>query len=248
MKKSKIIGIIVISVVVIGLIVFASTYKFSDSHLRSEGVRVRVGMGAMYVDGCEEDSVNAIYCKKIINVSGEDQILEFEFLNFRENGYPDAIRATINGKEFYFEEGLNIEENGSIDYRTFLNFYVMNDEVIVYTLTRGTNGLTTTLYAIDLEGNTVLADYNIDEDNMLIRDYSDFITFEDNTMTIHATRVENDVNYEGESVCNADDDAIVEGYYTYTYHDHEFRKEQTRVITAKEFIDDKGIICANKED
>ena len=181
-----------------------------------------------------------------MEVNGEDQTLEFEFLNFRENGYPDTVLATINGHEFYQEDGLNIEENGSIDYKIFLNFYVI-DDIIVFTFTDGTAGRTTTLYGIDMEGNIVLEETEIDEDDMLIKDYTDFIQYDENVITIYATRVIEDVNYKGSSVCNAPHDDIVEAYYTYTYQDKEFVKEQTDTIDADEFIEKKGIICANRQ-
>lgn len=245
MNKKKIISIIVVSLVLIGLIIFASTYKLSDSHLRAEGVRVRVNEGALLVSECDEG--NAIYCKKTLEVNKEEQELYFEFLNFKENGYPDAVRATINGKEFYYEEGLNIEENGSIDYKIFLNFHVI-DDIIVFTFTDGTNSGSTTLYAMDTDGNYVLEEYEIDDDNMIIKDYTEFITYEDNTITIYATRVEGDVNYHGESICNAPHDAIVEGYYTYTYEDGEFTKEMVDEIDTDEFIENREIICANRSE
>ena len=77
MNKKKIISIIVVSLVLIGLIIFASTYKLSDSHLRAEGVRVRVNEGALLVSECDEG--NAIYCKKTLEVNKEEQELYFEF-------------------------------------------------------------------------------------------------------------------------------------------------------------------------
>lgn len=242
--KKKVIGAIILGVVLVGLIVFASTYKAQDSHLRAEGIRVRVNEGALVVSGCDEK--NAIYCKKVLEVNGKDQVLEFQFLNFRENGYPDAIKATINGHEFYYDEGLKIEENGSADYPIFLNFHVI-DDVIVFTFTDGTLGRTTTLYAIDVEGNVVLEEKNIDEDDMLIKDYTEFITYEDNVITLYATRVSNNINYHGESVCNAIEEEIVEAYYTYTYKNGKFEKKLKEEISAKDFIENEEIICANKE-
>ena len=204
-----------------------------------------MGEGALLVSECDEG--NAIYCKKTLEVNKEEQELYFEFLNFKENGYPDAIRATINGKEFHYEDGLNIEENGSIDYKIFLNFHVI-DDIIVFTFTDGTNSGSTTLYAMDTDGNYVLEEYEIDDDNMIIKDYTEFITYEDNTITIYATRVEGDVNYHGESICNAPHDAIVEGYYTYTYEDGEFTKEMVDEIDTDEFIENREIICANRSE
>ena len=89
MKKSKIVGIVVVAVILVGLIVFASTFKLKDSHLRSEGVRVRIPEGALVVQDCDEE--NAIYCKKTLEVNGEKQTLEFEFYNFKENGAKAAL-------------------------------------------------------------------------------------------------------------------------------------------------------------
>ena len=244
MKKSKIIGIIIISIILVGLIVFASTYKLKDSHLRRDGVRVRIPDGALVVQDCDEE--NAIYCKKLIEVEGKEQTLEFEFYDFKENGYPKKVRASINGHEFYDEDGLNVEENGSIDYKIFLNFHVI-DDVILFTFTNGTAGRTTTLYAIDTEGNIILEETEIDKDDMLIKDYTDFITYEDNTATVYATRVVEDVNYKGESICNAPHGDIVEAYYAYTYEKGNFKKKIVDEIDSDEFIEDKGIICTERK-
>ena len=68
--KKKVVGVLIVIVILVGLIIFASIYKFEDSHLRAEGVRVRVNEGALVVSGCEEE--NAIYCKKVLQVNGED--------------------------------------------------------------------------------------------------------------------------------------------------------------------------------
>lgn len=238
------IGIIIVLVILIGLIIFISTKEFSDSHLRAEGKRIRVNEGALVVDGCDEAS--AIYCKKTLNVAGEEAVLEFSFYNFKDNGYPESVKASINGHEFYQEDGLNIEENGSLDYKIFLNFHVL-DDLVVFTFTDGTMGRTTTLYAVDIDGNIILKEKEIDQDDMLIKDYTDFITYEDNTITIYATRVVEDVNYHGESICNAPSNDIVEAYYTYTYQDGKFVKKQTQKIDALKFIDNKGITCINKD-
>lgn len=244
MKIRKGIGIIITLIILIGLIIFISTKEFSDSHLRAEGKRIRVNEGALVVDGCDEAS--AIYCKKTLNVAGEEAVLEFSFYNFKDNGYPESVKASINGHEFYQEDGLNIEENGSLDYKIFLNFHVLND-LVVFTFTDGTIGRTTTLYAVDIDGNIILKEKEIDQDDMLIKDYTDFITYEDNTITIYATRVVEDVNYHGESICNAPSNDIVEAYYTYTYQDGKFVKKQTQKIDALKFIDNKGITCINKD-
>ena len=244
MKIRKGIGIIIVLVILIGLIIFISTKEFSDSHLRAEGKRIRVNEGALVVDGCDEAS--AIYCKKTLNVVGDAAVLEFSFYNFKDNGYPESVKASINGHEFYQEDGLNIEENGSLDYKIFLNFHVL-DDLVVFTFTDGTIGRTTTLYAVDIDGNIILKEKEIDQDDMLIKDYTDFITYEDNTITIYATRVVEDVNYHGESICNAPSNDIVEAYYTYTYQDGKFVKKQTQKIDALKFIDNKGITCINKD-
>lgn len=244
MKKKKIIGLVILIVILVGLLIFASMYKLEDSHLRSEGVRVRVNEGALVVSDCDEQ--NAIYCKKTLQVNGEDQVLEFRFLNFKENGYPNSVKATINGHEFYYEDGLNIEENGSYDYKIFLNFHVI-DDVIVFTFTDGTKGRTTTLYAIDTKGNVVFEEYNVDDDDMLIKDYTDFITFDDNTIKIYATRVVEDVNYHDESICNAPAGDIVEGYYTYTYKNGKFTKKMVDKIDVDEFIENRGITCVDRK-
>jgi hypothetical protein len=247
LKKGKIIAIVAVILVIVGLLIFASTHKYEDSHLRLEGVRVRVGENALLVDGCDEETQNVAYCEKTIEVNGEDQKLIFEFKNFKKNGYPETVVASINGHEFYREDGLDIEDNGSIDYKIFLNFQVINDEVIMFTFTDGTNGRSTTLYGIDTEGNIILQESEIDTDEMLIKDYTDFITYEDNKIIIYATRVVEDINYHGESICNASDSDVVEAYYTYTYKKGKFTKKQTEKITAEEFIENKGIICANKK-
>lgn len=244
MNKKKWIGIIIVLIVLVGLIAFASTKEFSDSHLRAEGKRIWVNEGALVVDGYDEAS--AIYCKKTLNVAGKEAVLEFSFYNFKDNGYPESVKASINGHEFYQEDGLNIEENGSLDYKIFLNFHVL-DDLVVFTFTDGTMGRTTTLYAVDIDGNIILKEKEIDQDDMLIKDYTDFITYEDNTITIYATRVVEDVNYHGESICNAPSNDIVEAYYTYTYQDGKFVKKQTQKIDALKFIDNKGITCINKD-
>ena len=244
MKIRKGIGIIITLIILIGLIIFISTKEFSDSHLRAEGKRIRVNEGALVVDGCDEAS--AIYCKKTLNVAGEEAVLEFSFYNFKDNGYPESVKASINGHEFYQEDGLNIEENGSLDYKIFLNFHVL-DDLVVFTFTDGTMGRTTTLYAVDIDGNIILKEKEIDQDDMLIKDYTDFITYEDNTITIYATRVVEDVNYHGESICNAPSNDIVEAYYTYTYQDGKFVKKRTQEIDTLKFTDNKGIICTNRD-
>lgn len=246
MKKTHIAGIVLVVIIFIGLIIFASTKQFKDSHLRIEGIRVRVGEGALLVDGCEKESQNVAYCEKKIKVNNQEAKLTFEFKNFKENGFPNTVVASINGHEFYKKDGLKIEEKGSVDYKIFLNFNVMGD-YILFTLTDGTNGRSTTLYGIDTLGNIVLEEYEIDKDEMLIKDYTEFITYKDNTIEIYATRVVEDINYKKENVCNAPKKDIVEAYYTYTLKNGKFTKKQTKTITAEKFIENKGIICANSK-
>lgn len=240
MKKTKIIGMCLVALILIGLIIYASVLQFEDSHLRVEGIRVRATNG-LIVDGCLEESATVAYCEKNIEVNGENQKLVFQMKDFKENGYPNTIVASINGHEFYKAENLELETNGSIDYKIFLNFYVMGDKYIIFTLTDGTNGRATTLYGIDMEGNIILKEYDIDDEDMVIKDYTDFITYEDNVIQIYATRVVQDINYKEENVCNAKSSEIVEAYYTFTYKDDEFIKKQTQTITAEQFIENKGI-------
>lgn len=248
MKKLKLIGLIVAIVVLVGLIIFASVHKNSDSHLRVDGIRIWVNEGALLVDGCDES--DAIHCKKTIKVAGKAQTLEFNFQDFKENGYPNSISAKINGQEFYYSDGLDIENNGSYDYKIFLNFEVIADKYIAFTFTDGTAGRTTTLYIIDTEGNIKLQLVDLDEDDMLIKDYTNFIEYDDNVITLYGTRVIEDINYEGQSICYAPDDDIVEAYYTITYNEAKdtFTKKLKETITAEKFIEDKGIICNNKEE
>lgn len=246
MKKSTLIGIIMASIILIGLIVFASVKKYDDSHLRVEGIRVRVNEGALVVDGCDEKTANAAYCEKTVEVKGKNQKFVFEFKNFKKNGYPGTIRASLNGHEFYRKDDLNIETKGSNDYPIFLNFNPMGD-YIVFTFTNGTTGRSTTLYALDTEGNIILEETEIDKDDMLIKDYTDFIDYQDNTIKIYATRVVEDINYKGQNICYAKPSEVVEAYYTYTLKDGKFTKKQTKTITAAKFIEEKGIICANKK-
>lgn len=246
MKKIKTVGVILGVGLLVGLLIYSSTHTFRDNHLRVEGIRVRVGENALLVADCDEGTATVTHCEKTLKVRGKDQKLVFDFKNFKENGYPNTVVATINGHEFYKKDGLNIEEQGSIDYKIFLNFQVM-DNYIIFTLTDGTNGRTTTLYAIDTEGNIVLEEYDIDKEDMRIKDYTDFISYDNNTIKIYATRVVEDINYKGVSICNAKDNEVVEAYYTYTLKNGKFTKKQTGVITASKFISDKGIICANKK-
>ncbi len=241
MKKIKIVGVVVVSLLLISLIIYASTHHYDDSHLRLEGKRVRVPENYFVVDDCE--NANAVYCEKILEVNGEKQKLTFEFKDIKDNGYPKTFVAKINGNEFYKRDNLDLEDVMNLDYQIFLNFKVM-DDYIVFTLTDGDVGRTTTLYAIDTAGNVILKEHDIDDDDMLIKDYTDFITYKDNTIEVYASKLVGDYTYNNVSICLADSDKVVEGYYTYTLKDGKFSKKQTKKITAKEFISNKGIICS----
>jgi len=243
MKKAKIIGIVLTVLVLAGLIIFATAHKFEDSHLRVEGIRVKVGEYALLVDGCDKDSENVAYCKKTIEVNGEKEVLEFKFINFKENGFPKTLAATINGKEFYKKDNLNLEVNDSLEYQIFLNFKVM-DDYIIFTLTDGTKGRNTTIYAIDTNGNIVLQEKEIDKNDMLIKDYVEFLTFKDNTFTVYATRVIDENKYNDKDICKAKSKDVVEAYYTYTLKNGKFTKKQTKAITAKEYIKTNEIDCS----
>lgn len=246
MKKLKVGGLVVLGIVLIGLLFFASTYKFSDSHLRKDGVRVKLEDGALIVDGCEEDSANAIYCKRKIEVDGKDAELEFEFKDFKKNGYPATFTASINGHEFYRQKDLELETNMYADYQIFLNFNVI-DKYVVFTYTKGAYGRSTTLYGVDTEGNIVLQEFDIDENDMLLKDYTDFITYDDdNVIIVYASRMEGE-KYKEETICEANKKDVVEAYYTYTYKDGKFDKKQTKTISVADYIKENEIDCNSSE-
>ena len=131
------------------------------------------------------------------------------------------------------------------DYQIFLNFKVM-DDYIVFTLTDGDAGKTTTLYAIDTEGNIILQEKELDED-MFIKDFTEFITYKDNTIEILATKLDSDYSYNEENICYADSKEVVEAYYTYTLKDGKFTKKQTKKITVKEHINNINITCDTED-
>jgi len=243
MKKLKIVGIVLTVLVLAGLLIFAGTHKYDDSHLRVEGIRVKVGEYALLVDGCDKDNENVAYCKKTIEVNGEKEVLEFKFINFKENGFPKTVVATINGKEFYKKDGLNLEVNDSLDYQIFLNFKVMGN-YIIFTLTDGTKGRNTTLYAIDTVGNIVLKEKEIDNNDMLIKDYVEFLTYKNDSFTVYATRVVDEKKYKEKDICEAKSKEVVEAYYTYTLKNGKFTKKQTKTISAKEYIKANEISCS----
>ena len=250
MNKKKIIGIIIVSIILIGLIIFASTKKFDDSHLRKEGIRVRVENRPIFVsvydegvNGCTTNEGDITYCEIILPVKDKEAKLVFESKDFTQTGYPTSAIATINGKEFYKENNLNIETNGYQDYRAFQFLHVI-DDVIVYAFSKGTSSRVTTLYAIDLDGNILLDDYEIDTDDMAIEEYlENFITYEDNKIKIMASRIINDSLYRGETICNANKNAVVEAEYTYTYKNGKFSKKQTNTINAQKYIENHSIVC-----
>ena len=243
MKKKNIIALVLVILVIGGLLVFAGTHKYEDSHLRKDGYRVRIEDGYLVVDDCLYE--NSISCKRTVNVLGEEQTLAFEYLNFKENGYPSAIKATINGKEFYYKDGLEIENNGFQDVTAFLGFGVI-DKYIIFTITEGNNGRTTTLYAMDVDGNIALEEKEIDKDDMVIKDYAeDFMKVENNTIKVLATRMTGDITYKDDNVCKAKSKDVVEAYYLYTYKDGKFTKKQSETITAKEYIEDNNITCGD---
>lgn len=243
MKKGQMIGLVVAIVVLVGLIIFASIRTLDDGHLKIDGIRVKVSENTLTVEDCNEETKNAAYCEKSINVNGNNAKLVFEYKNFKENGYPSTITATINNHEFFKKDGLNIEMMGSQEYPMFRNFKVM-DDYVVFTYTDGTNGRTTTLYAIDLEGNIILKENEIDKDSMALKDYTTFISYDANVITVYATRMVQDILYKDENICKANPKDIVEAYYTYTLKDGKFTKKQTKTITATEFIKDKGMKCS----
>ena len=242
MQKKKVIILVGLGVILGGLIIFACTHKYQDSHLRIEGVRVKLEENSLVVEDC--DYKNVAYCEKKVKLEDEEQTLAFEYLKFKENGYPAAIKASINGKEFYYADGLNIETRGTMDLRVFYNFYVMDNKYIMFTITEGSGEHATTLYAIDKTGKIILEEKEIDEDNMLIDDYSqNYVSYDKNTVKVHASRITNGTNYNGESICEAKPKTVVEAYYIYTYKDGKFSKKQGEVITAKEYIEDNNITC-----
>lgn len=243
MKKTWKIAIALSIVILIGLIIFVSTKTLDDGHLRIEGIRVKVPSGTLSVEECNSETENVAYCEKNIKVNDTENKIVFEYKDFKESGYPKTLIATINGHEFFKKENLNLETVGSSEYSLFYNFKVM-DDYIVFTYTNGTNGRTTTLYAIDLEGNIVLEESKIDENDMLIKDYTTFISYEDNVITVYASKIVQDIAYQDKHICMANSTDIVEAYYTYTLKNGKFTKKQTKTITASDFIKDKEIECS----
>ncbi len=235
----KIIGIVLVLGILIGLIVFACLYDYEDSHLKKDGYRVRLEGKAVIVNDCDYKDIT--YCEKKININNEEALMKFELVDFKEDGYPSKVRASINDHVFY-EDDLDIKNNGTKDYKVFLNFYVMNKELILFSLTNGSGNRTTSIYAIDIEGNIVLKVDELDED-MLIKDYVEFIEYKDNTFTLYGSKLEKNININGESVCNTNKDDIVEAYYLFTYKNGLFNKKTIKQIKAQDFIKDNEISC-----
>ncbi len=244
MNKKKIFwGIL--GVVLVGLIIFASTYKYKDSHFRKEGVRVRLDEYALEVDR-ECDQSDIATCLINLDVNGEKEKLVFEYINFQDNGFPETLVATINGKEIFRKDNLDFTKNTYYDYFSHVN--VIGDKV-VFTYTDGSysDGRSTVLYAVNKDGEKVLEESIIGDNDMKIKDYSyydDFATVEDNVITLYTSRL-NYSNYIGEDyICDVKSSDVVEAYYTYTYKDGEFVKKLDKKITAKEYIANNEISCS----
>jgi len=242
MKKGKIIGLILFVIVFASVIIFAATRKYDDTHLKLEGIRVRVPSGTLVV--AEPNESNEIYAKKVFDVNGKEAVVEFKYKDMQEDGYPKSLVASINNHQFLEVNDLDLKTNMTLDYQIFLNFKVMGDYV-VFSYTKGTRGRTTTLYAVDLEGNIVLNETDIDENGMKIKDYTEFLTYGDNNIEIYASKLDNDVYYKKESICKAKDNELVEAYYTYTLKNGKFTKKQTKKVRAKTYIADNKITCDN---
>lgn len=244
MKKVKI-GVLVLGIVLlVGLIIFVSTRTLDDGHLRIDGVRVKLPTGTLTVEESDKDKETVAYTEKHLKVNDKDVTIKFEYKDFKENGYPKTLVGSINNHEFFKKENLNLETMGSSEYSIFRNFEVM-DDYIVFTYTDGTTGRNTTLYAIDLEGNIILEDKEIDKDDMVLKDYTTFISYDKNVITAYATRLVQDIAYQDKHICSANSKDIVEAYYTYTLKNGKFTKKQTKTITAKEFIQTKKIECTD---
>lgn len=241
MNKKTIVSLVVVAFIIIGLFIFAGTHKYEDSYLRKEGVRVKIDEYALIVDTCDEGSDYAT-CTKTVDVNGKQAKFVFEYINFNKEGYPSTLVASINGKEFLRKTGINLEGEQVVDNQFFLNFNVI-DDVITFTYTDGVMGLNTTLYAVDLEGNIILQDHDLADDGTVIKDYVEFLTFKDGTISVLATRMDDSTNFKGESVCKAKANEIVESTYAYTYKDKKFTKRQTSKTTAEQFIKDNKVKC-----
>lgn len=246
-RKIEIGSVILCCLLIVGLLVFSGSKKYEDSHLRKEGKRVRVGEYALVVDDCDEKTSNVALCNKTISLNNEDVLLKFDLIDIKDSGFPSTLVATINGHEFLRRTNIDIEKNGNADFQVFKNFQVINDNIITFTYTDGTAGRTTTLYALDQDGNIILEDKMIDKEDMVIKDFNDFYSFKDGVITIRATRMNDNLEYKGESVCKAKDKDIVEADYTYTYQNNKFIKKQKNPMTAAEYRESVHMICQNED-
>lgn len=248
MNRLKKIGLIV-GVLLIGVLLYIiSTHKFTDSHLRKEGIRVRLREQVLMIDGCEESSTNITYCKKNIDLNGEVVALEFEFINFKENGYPNTLVAKLAGKEFYRLDNLQIETNPYEFYQIVRNFNTIGN-YIVFTHTIGTTGNNTTLYALDKDGNIALKEFKI-EDTFLIKDFKEYITYDNNVITLLTTKLDQSSYYKEDTkdpvyVCDLNEKEVVEKTYTYTYKDNKFVRKETKKTTVKDYLKENTITCPN---
>ena len=84
---------------------------------------------------------------------------------------------------------------------------------------------------------------SIDKDNMVLKDYTTFISYDKNVITVYATRMVQDIAYQDKHICSANKKDIVEAHYEYTLKKGKFSKKQIKTITAKEFIESKKIEC-----
>lgn len=245
MNKLKIGGGILVGGLLIGLLVFAMTHKYEDSHLRRDGVRVKLEEYSLLVDTCDEGKSDRASCVKTMKVGDEDVVFSFQYQDFKKSGFPQKFVAEVNGHEFYRRDDIDIEKNMGGDYQVFLNFKVI-DKYVVFTLTDGTNGLNTTLYAIDKDGNIVLQDKKYDND-FLIKDYEEFIKYgDDNAIDILTTKLVQDMYYNDENICNIPRNTVVEAHYTYTYKDGKFSRKLTEEIKAEKYIKDNELNCGDK--
>lgn len=244
MKKSKIIGLVIVGIILISLIAFVSFNTFDDGLLKIEGKVVKVPSATLQVEDCNKENKNVAYCEKNIKVNNNDAKFVFAYQDFKENGYPRTLTVSINNHEFLKKENLNLEASGSSEYSIFNNFKVI-DKYIAFTYMDGTDGRKSTLYVIDLEGNIVLEEYDIDEDDMKLKDSTTYIKYEDKSIEVYATRLVQDILYHDKHICKASAKDIVEAHYIYTLKDGKFTKKQTKKITAKEFIENKKIDCTS---
>ena len=238
MQKLKYLGICLVILLLGGLIYFASTHKYSDSHFRKEGIRVRLPENAFMVDDCNYKDL--AYCEKTFNLNNEDIKMAFEYLNFKENGYPTTIKVSLNNQVFYSNNNILSTDQGLNNYIEFNNFYIMKDKYIIFTIIEQGNA---TLYILDSKGNIILKEHEIDTDNMVINPYKyNFISYEDNIIKVYASRLK-DNKYQDQNICNIKDNTIVEAYYLYTLKNDQFIKKQSETIKAKEYIIDNNITC-----